>query len=142
MVELNTLYEDLRNQQIALYTYDVDKGVTIELNNRYAIFIDPFKIKSVQEIKHILAHEIGHCATGCTHKVSSKLDIVQRHEYKANRWAIERYLPWNDLKVAIEQGYEEPWQLAEYFDMPEKFIRQAITHYINIKGYAVKYPRR
>lgn len=135
MVELNTLYEDIRTQQVVLYTYDVgeETSVTIELNNRYAIFLDPFRVESIPEMKRILAHELGHCATGCTHKVSSPLDLVEKHEYKANRWAIEQYIPFDALRDAIKQGYAERWQLAEYFDMPESFIQRALNFYFSAR---------
>jgi len=135
MVELNSLYEDMRTQQVSLYTYDVglETSVTIELNNRYAIFLDPFRVGSIPEMKRILAHELGHCATGCTHKVSSPLDLIEKHEYKANRWAIERYVPFEELRVAIKQGYTERWQLADYFDLPEQFVEMALEHYFFVK---------
>lgn len=131
MVELKSLYDDITDQAISLIPYDVgaEKSVTIELNNRYAIFIDPFKMRSIAETKRALAHEIGHCATGCTHTVSSPLDLVAKHEYKANRWAIERYVPFEDLQAASKQGYSEKWQLAEYFDLPESFIEKALDYY-------------
>lgn len=133
MVELNTLYEDIRTQQVSLYAYDVgeETSVTIEMNNRYAIFLDPFRVESIPEMKRILAHELGHCATGCTHKVSSPLDLIEKHEYKANRWAIERYIPFEKLQSAIKQGYTECWQLAEYFDLPEPFIQKALDYYFS-----------
>ncbi|MDU6347782.1 ImmA/IrrE family metallo-endopeptidase [Faecalispora jeddahensis] len=133
MVELNTLYEDMQAQQVALYTYDVgvETSVTIELNNRYAIFLDPFRVDSIPEMKRILAHELGHCATGCTHKVSSPLDLIEKHEYKANRWAIERYIPFEEVQAAIKHGFTERWQLAEYFNMPEAFIKKALEYYFS-----------
>lgn len=133
MVELNSLYDDMRAQQVALFTYDVgeETSVTIELNNRYAVFLDPFRIQTIPEMKRILAHELGHCATGCTHKVSSPLDLIEKHEYKANRWAIEHYIPFEELQTAIGQGYTERWQLAEYFDIPESFIQKALDYYFS-----------
>lgn len=134
-VQLETIYNDLRKQNISLYVYDVgpEKSVTIELNHKYAVFIDPFRIDSISEIKRALIHETGHCATGCTHKVSSSLDLVAKHEYKANRWAIEHYVPFEDLQSAIEKGYIEKWQLAEYFDLPEEFIEKALSYYFITK---------
>jgi hypothetical protein len=131
MVELCALYNDIKKQNIYLFPYDVgpEKSVTLEMNQKYAIFADFFRMGSIAEIKKTLAHEIGHCATGCTHKVCSSLDLVQKHEYKANRWAIERYLPFNNLNAAIIDGYSEPWQLAEYFDLPEDFINKAVDYY-------------
>lgn len=135
MVELNSLYEDMEAQNINLYTHDIgeEKSVTIELNNQYAIFFDPFQIQTVSEMKWILAHEIGHCATGCTHKVCSPLDLVEKHEYKANRWAIEQYIPLGNLQIAFQEGYLEKWELAEYFGMPESFIEKALNHYFEIR---------
>ena len=85
-------------------------------------------------MKEAIAHEAGHCATGCTHKISSPLDLVAKHEYKANRWAIERYLPFNDINSAIKAGYTEPWELADYFNVTEKFIRKAIRYYTECRG--------
>lgn len=85
-------------------------------------------------MKGALAHEVGHCATGCTHKVSSSLDLVEKHEYTANRWAIERYLPFDAMNDAMEHGYVEPWALAEYFDLPENFILKAIRYYTIYRG--------
>ncbi|WP_099205620.1 ImmA/IrrE family metallo-endopeptidase [Scatolibacter rhodanostii] len=135
MVELNTIFADMEAEKVSLFPYEVgeEKSVTLEMNNQYAIFLDTFRVKTVTETKWILAHELGHCATGCTHKVSSSLDLVEKHEYKANRWAIERYIPFEKLSVAIQEGYAEKWQLAEYFDMPESFIEKALNYYFVTK---------
>lgn len=135
MVGLASLYNDINKQNIYLFPYNIGskKSVTIEMNCKYAIFADFFQMGSIAEIKKALAHEIGHCATGCTHKVSSPLDLIAKHEYKANRWAIERYMPFEELQLAIAQGYTEKWQLAEYFDFPEEFIKKTLNYYFIIK---------
>lgn len=104
------------------------------MNKKYAVFVDPDYFSSIKEMKEAIAHEAGHCATGCTHKISSPLDLVAKHEYKANRWAIERYLPFNDINSAIKAGYTEPWELADYFNVTEKFIRKAIRYYTECRG--------
>lgn len=109
-------------------------AATIEMNNSYAVFIDPHCFSSIAEMKEAIAHEVGHCATGCTHKVSSTLDLVSKHEYKANRWAIERYLPFDDIRSAIKAGYTEPWELADYFGVSEPFIKRAIYYYTEFQG--------
>ncbi len=85
-------------------------------------------------MKSAIAHEVGHCATGCTHKVSSPLDLVEKHEFKANRWAIERYLPFEAMNDAMEHGYVETWALADYFDLSEDFIVMAISTILSIKA--------
>lgn len=133
MVELSKLYEDMKSQCVSFYTYNIgeEKGVTLELNNKYAVFLNAFKIETIPEMKCVLAHELGHCATGCTQKVSSSLDLIEKHEYKANKWAIEQYIPFEEMRAVIKQGYTERWQLAEYFDMPESFIQKALDYYFS-----------
>lgn len=82
----------------------------------------------------MLAHELGHCATGYTHQSDSPLDLVCQHEYKANKWAVERFLPFSDSQAAVKDGYTEIWELAEYFSVSEEFIRWALYYYIEYKG--------
>lgn len=96
--------------------------------------IDPSCFTSIREMKEAIAHEAGHCATGCTHKISSSLDLVEKHEYKANRWAIERYLPFDDINSAIKAGYTDLWELADYLNVSEKFLRKAIGYYTGPRG--------
>ncbi|MBW7573879.1 ImmA/IrrE family metallo-endopeptidase [Caproiciproducens faecalis] len=131
MTELSKLYSDLDKHKIKLFTKDIGfaDAATIEVNGEYGIFLDLACFQSIKSYKECLAHELGHCATGCTHKVSSPLDLVAKHEYKANRWAIERYVPFEDLQAAFMQGYSEIWQLAEYFDLPESFIKKVVDYY-------------
>ncbi|UZT82931.1 ImmA/IrrE family metallo-endopeptidase [Caproicibacterium sp. BJN0003] len=136
MVEFSDLYKEIQGHEISLYQYDAGevKSATIELNKQYGIFIDITRFSSLAETKRAIAHETGHCVTGCTHKVSSSLDLVQKHEYKANRWAVKRFLPFEQIQAAIQDGYTKPWQLAEYFGLPEPAIKWAIHYYIENCG--------
>ena len=135
-MQLSDLYSELRSQDISLYVKDIgfSQAATIEYRGKYAVFLDSSCFESLRTMKQVLAHEIGHCATGCTHRVSSPLDLVERHEYKADRWAIERCLPYSALQDAMREGFREPWQLAEYFDLPEEFVHLAIEYYTGPKA--------
>ena len=131
MVDLSTIYSDLEAREIKLFTQDIGfaDAATIEAKGKYGIFLDLSCFESIPKYKETLIHELGHCATGCTQRVSSPLDLIEKHEYKANRWAIEQYIPFDELETAIRQGYTERWQLAEYFDLPEPFIQKALHYY-------------
>jgi len=131
MTELSELYNDLEKHSIRLFTKDIGfvDAATIEIDGEYGIFLDLSCFSTIKNYKECLAHEIGHCATGCTYKVSSSLDLMIKHEYKANRWAFERYLTFDALNAAIIDGYGELWQLSEYFDFPEDFINKAVAYY-------------
>lgn len=104
------------------------------MNKRYAVFIDPDCFSSIKDIKEAIAHEIGHCATGCTHKLSSPLDLIEKHEYEANRWAIEKYLPFEAINEAIKAGHTETWELADYFGVSESAIKMALNYYTERRG--------
>lgn len=121
----------MQQSGINFYDYKIGKpkAITICLNNRYGIFIDTSEVKSEAEEYCMIAHEGGHCATGCTHKVDSPLDLIEKHEYKADKWAVHRILPIEDLKSAVRQGHTEIWDLAEYFGVTEDFIRRALDIY-------------
>lgn len=135
MVDLSTIYRELETREIKLFTQDIGfaDAATIEAKGKYGIFLDLSCFESVPKYKAMLIHELGHCTTGCTQKVSSPLDLIEKHEYKANKWAIEQYIPFEELRAAIKQGYTDRWQLAEYFDLPEPFIQKALDYYFSAR---------
>ena len=135
-MELSVLYRDAQTLDARIYPYNIGfaGAATVEVAGRYGIFVDFDRLGSLQEFKAALAHELGHCATGCTHRVSSPLDLVEMHEYKATRWAIERYLPFAALQEAMAEGFCQPWELAEYFDVSEQLVRQALQYYTGPKA--------
>ena len=77
----------------------------------------------------VIAHEGGHCSTGATHRVSSPYDLVEKHEYKAWKWAIQRLIPEEELDAAVGSGLTEAWELAEHFQVTEPFLRRAVAYY-------------
>ncbi len=131
MVQLSTIYRDAQAAQAQIFPYSIGftDAATIEVDGEYGIFLDFDRFGSMSEFYWALIHEISHCATGCTHAVSSPYDLVCKHEYKANRRAIETYLPAKTLRAAIAAGYTEPWQLAEYFGLPERAVRLALEYW-------------
>ena len=93
-----------------------------------------FKICSTRALRGVCLHELGHAATGALHKVSSRYDLVERSEYRAHRWAAEHSLTENDFRAAFAAGYTQPWELAEYFDLPEEDVKNALTYWSERRG--------
>lgn len=135
-MELSALYCDAQELDARIYPYNIGfaGAATIEVAGRYGIFVDFDQLGDLRQFKAALAHELGHCATGCTHRVSSPYDLVCRHEYKADRWAVQRYLPFEELQKAVQGGCTEPWQLAEYFQLSEETVRRALNYYLQVRG--------
>lgn len=130
-MDINDVYRKIHDNKIKLFSYEIPdvKAVTIELNKRYGIFVDYDKINNADDEFMVLSHEYGHCATGSTHKVNSKYDLICKHEYRANRRAILDFLPIDLLKQAIKYGCRLKHEFAEYLDLPEEFIVRALEHY-------------
>ena len=93
------------------------------------IAIDPRRVASMAEGKAKLAHELGHCVTGAFYNIYSPLDVRRKHENTADKWAIKKLIPKDELKKAVDSGITEYYALAEYFDVPEQYIRKAVSLY-------------
>ena len=131
MRKLLGLYSRLEKNGIAVFDYPVEiaDATTIYMNKRYAIFIDINQYQTAAEEFSALAHEYGHCATGATHAVCSPLDLIEKHEYKADKRAAHEFLEPNKLLEAVKEGYTEPWELAERLAVTEDFLRRAVYIY-------------
>lgn len=131
MFELSHFYDYCQQNNVEIISFDgmPAEGLTMRIREAYAIFLDFSKIRSTRLLKGICYHETGHSATGALHKVCSPYETVERSEYRANRWAAEHYLPVEDFREAFAAGYTELWQLAEYFDLPEQDIKNALTYW-------------
>lgn len=82
------------------------------------------------ELVH-LGHEIGHCETGSFYSIHTAVDSRQRHENKADKWAVNKLIPVDDLDNAVAEGCTELWELAERFGVTEQFMRKAICYYVH-----------
>ncbi len=124
------------------YPIAVAPAATLRLRGQYAVFFDPVLMRRLPQAERneVLAHEQGHCATGALHKLSSPYDLIEKHEQTADRWAFEHYLPFDELRAAMRMGLTEPWEMAEWYDFPEEFIRRALAYYREAKGLSFDGP--
>lgn len=112
-------------------------ALSIEHKGEYAIVLDPNKIESSADENTKLAHELGHCLYSGFYSSTTPLYIREKHEYKANVWAVNFLVPWDELREAIHNGITEPWELAEYFSVTEAFIDLALEYYLERKEYSL-----
>ena len=74
------------------------KAITVKADDKYAVFVDMGDFSRISERAAAEAHECGHVATGTVHALGSPLEEIGRHELKADRWAVHRFLPWGKIK--------------------------------------------
>jgi hypothetical protein len=136
MFELSDFYSYCRDSQVDVIAYQgcPQPGATIRDGQYMAVFLDFSKIKSARLLRGICYHELGHIATGALHKVDSPYELVERSEHRANRWSAEQFLPCEAFQEAFSLGYTELWQLADYFDLPQRDVEQALRYWTDCRG--------
>ena len=136
MFEISDFYHYCKQNQVDVIPFAgcPQPGATIRDQGCYAVFLDFTKIQSTRLLRGVCYHELGHVATGALHKVDSPYELVERSEYRANRWAAEAYLTEEAFREAFAAGFTEMWQLEEYFDLPEDDIRSALDYWTVSRG--------
>lgn len=131
MDRLMALYQKLNAAGARFYNWNLsgDVAVTLEVNGDYGIFMDFNNISSQAEEAVVVAHEGGHFSTGATHKVCSPYDLIEKHEYKAWKWAVQNFVSENDLDEAVAEGNTDIWSLAEHFNVPVDFMKKVVCWY-------------
>ena len=134
MKPLQELYRYAEQENIAVDRFPLQSRQALSLmderGNCY-VAIDPARLCGEADERAKLAHELGHCATGAFYNRYSDFDCRQRHENKADKWAIQTLVPVEALDAAIASGCTELWELAERFDVTEDFIRKAVCYYVH-----------
>ncbi|MBR6826273.1 MAG: ImmA/IrrE family metallo-endopeptidase [Oscillospiraceae bacterium] len=132
MTTLTTLYDQAKQQNIEILSYPLPLtgSMALELEDgRCYIGMDYDALEDERDRLVHLAHEMGHCVRGAFYNRYAKMDLRQRHENTADKWAIRKLIPMEDLDDAIAAGYTEMWELAEHFNVTVEFMRKAVCLY-------------
>ena len=136
MFEISDFYDYCKENQVDVIPFMgcPQPGATVRDQGFYAVFLDFSKIRSTRLLRGVCCHELGHAATGALHKVDSPFELIERSEYRADKWVAEHFLTPEDFREAFQNGCRELWQLAEFFDMPEADVQKALTYWRDRKG--------
>ena len=132
MVDLTSLYRTAEQEQIEIIPYPLPQTGSVALeteDGHYYIGIDYDSLTDPRDRLVHLGHELGHCICGAFYNRYAKMDLRQRHENKADKWAIHKIIPESALDDAVAMGCTQLWELAEHFHVPEDFIRKAVCLY-------------
>ena len=133
-MEISALYDFAAQQNIEVLTYPMHRNgsmsVMLEDGGCVIGMDESVRDGGVQERVH-LSHELGHCVTGSFYNIYAAIDHRQRHENRANKWAIQALIPVEALDDAIAEGCTEIWELAERFQVTEDFVRKAVCFYVH-----------
>ena len=129
-MELNALYEHADNSGVIIECYDFTYSPSVSILDEDVCYIgiNPFMLQSEAEEKVKLAHELGHCETGAFYNRYALCDIREKHERKADKWAIKKLIPEDELKQALK-FCRNRFELAEFFGVTEDFMQKALDYY-------------
>ena len=123
------LFEEAEKQGITIFTGNLPHANAIAIPGYIAL--DWHMVGTVAEERTNTAHELGHCIRYAFYTKDAPSYIIKRNENKADKWAIKKLVPKDELERAVASGCTEPWELAEYFDVTEEFMIKAVWYYQN-----------
>lgn len=131
MKTLTSLYRCAERKGIQVLDFPLPQSASMSIDNGDLCYIgiDRTQIQTEADERTRLAHELGHCVTGSFYSRYTAVDCRQRHENRADKWAIRRLISAADLDAAVANGYTELWDLADFFGVTEDFIKKAVCFY-------------
>lgn len=133
-MQTQSLYDYAAQQNIGVISFPMPENDSMSLmteDGRCFIGMDPGIQNGSREERVHLAHELGHCVTGSFYNIHAAIDHRQRHENRADKWAIRHMIPVEKLDEAVAQGCTEIWELADRFSVTEDFIRKTVCLYVH-----------
>lgn len=89
----------------------------------------------------ILAEELGHYETTYGNIIDQHDQLNRKQELQARTWGYKKALPLSQLIEAHECGVEDLYELAEFLDLDEQFIIEAIERFKAVYGHKVDYEK-
>jgi len=93
--------------------------------NRIAIAKD---IRTLKEKTCVLAEELGHYYTSTGNIMNQNIDSNRKQEYRARLWAYDKQ-GFEGIIKAYEAGCQSLYEMADYLDVTEEFLNEAISCY-------------
>ncbi len=132
MRSLQELYRLAEEQNIPVDLFAFGKREALSLMDEQGncyIAMDPARLQGEADERAKLSHELGHCMTGAFYNRYSDFDCRQRHENKADKWAVCAVVSEDELDEAVAEGCGTLWELAEHFGIPEEMMKKAVCWY-------------
>ena len=129
LTRIESLYQLAEDEGIPIDEHCPEELVSVSFcfeNGRKMIGINKDAALSAEEC---LAHELGHCMTDSFYIPYSPFLVRAKYEIRADRWAVQRLIPFEKLCQAVGSGLQELWELAEHFSVSGQFMEKAINIY-------------
>lgn len=131
-MEVLDLYDLAEKQNIEVIETSLPENGSLSVmaeNGKCFIGIDESVMDGDALERVHMGHELGHCLTGSFYSIHTAVDSRQRHENRADKWAIKKLIPVQKLDWAVAEGHTEIYDLAEHFGVTEQFMKKAVCYY-------------
>ena len=131
-MKTTNLYQEAKDTDIPILILDIPKTGSMCMQSesgRCYIGMD-YGVLPEESVRRVhLAHELGHCKTGAFYNRWAARDVRKKHENRADKWAVNKLIPVDELDQAVADGHTELWDLADHFGVTEEFMRKAVCWY-------------
>lgn len=125
---LAEVQRELEAEDIIVQDTPLRSHSCLALANGRIVGVDPRRFDSEAELCTALIHEDGHFASGAFYLPYSPYQVKAQAEYRADKAAILKYLPYEEVAACLRRG-DSMAELAEYFGVTEAFARKACALY-------------
>ncbi|AVP54490.1 hypothetical protein OR62_05375 [Clostridium tetani] len=122
----DTLLDEAFNNDIMVKEIDLKTKDGLCYGNRIAI---NKKLTTNREKSCILAEELGHFYTTVGDITDQSKIVNLKQEVRARRWSYEKLIGIIDLVNAYNNGARDKYTLADYLNVTEEFLEEAINYY-------------
>lgn len=100
------------------------------------------RLDTTAEQAAVIAEELGHHMTASRNIINQNDSTNRKQEMKGRAWSYDRLIGLSGIASAIEAGCQNRYEAAEYLDVPEEVLQEAVDYYHEKYGLWVKYGDR
>lgn len=86
-------------------------------------------LETTKEKRCVFAEELGHYYTTVGNITDLKIVCNRKQEQKAKNWSYEKLIPLRSLIKASCEGCTNLYELSEYLDVTEQFLKDTLEFY-------------
>ena len=136
MNNLEPLEQKAYDQNVKVHDYYLGEEslAGLYINGHVAINTS---VKSLRKRTCVIAEELGHHCTSSGNILDQNDVRTQKQEYKARVWGYNESIGLIGIVEAFNHGCQNLYEMAEYLDVTEEFLNDALNTYRDKYGICV-----
>ena len=126
-----SLLKEADSRQLKVKEKTLNQYNGLIVGNKIAIRKD---IETETEKSCVLAEELGHYYTSSGDILDQSKPENRKQEHRARLWAYNKMITMDKLANARKSGCRNRYEIAEYLEVTEEFLQEAIDSYKEIYG--------